>query len=125
MNVVRVFQSVATLLLLALSACSDPASSIDAPNAIDAAPVAVKLVTCPANPMYKVGVAGHSFDPATQTVPVGSIVKITTSADHSAKSVESLFFIDFASSECVQFGVRATYKFFCTAHGFVGSVTVE
>jgi BRCT domain type II-containing protein len=125
MNTVRASQSVATALLIALSACSDPASSIDAPVAIDAAPVAVKVVTCPANPTYKVGVAGHAYDPATQTVPVGSIVKITTSADHSAKSVENLFFVDFANSECVQFGIPATYKFYCTAHGFVGSVTVQ
>jgi hypothetical protein len=125
MNAGRASHSiVASVLLLALG-CSSPAAGVDAAKTIDAAPVAAKLVTCPANPMYNVGVAGHAYDPVTQTVPVGAIVKFSTSADHSAKSVENLFFVDFASSACVQFGIPATYKFFCTAHGFVGSVTVQ
>lgn len=61
----------------------------------------------------------------TQTVPAGSIVEFKTSADHSAKQLENLFLVDFATTACVQFNTPGLYKFFCTAHGFVGSVTVQ
>jgi plastocyanin len=120
----------ASILFIALeltlaSACSDSAATVDAPTAIDAPVVAAKVVTCPAAPMFKVGVTGQSYVPAMQTVPAGSIVEIKASIDHSAKSLENLFLVDFGTTACVQFNTPGLYKFFCTAHGFVGSVTVQ
>lgn len=121
----------ASLLLSALvmslaAACSDGTATVDAPVKIDAPVVAAKVVTCPTTPpMFKVGVSGSQYLPAMQTVPAGAIVEFKTSADHSAKSLENLFQIDYATTNCVQFNTPGLYKFYCTAHGFVGSVTVQ
>ena len=106
-------------------ACSDSAASIDAPLQNDAAVVAAKVVRCPATPLFKVGVSGAQYLPMTQTVPVGAIVEFKTSADHSAKSRNNLFLVDFATTACVQFNTPGLQEFYCTAHGFLGSVTVQ
>ena len=120
----------ASILLIALgltlaSACSDSAATVDAPITIDAPVIAAKVVTCPAAPMFKVGVTGQSYVPAMQNVPVGAIVEFKTSADHSAKSRNNLFLIDFGTTACVQFNTPGVQEFYCTAHGFLGKVTVQ
>ena len=107
------------------AACSDATATVDASVRIDAPVVAAKVVGCPTTPMFKVGVSGSQYLPATQTVPAGAIVEFKTSADHSAKSLENLFLVDYGTTNCVQFNTPGLYKFYCTAHGFVGSVTVQ
>jgi plastocyanin len=107
-------------------ACSDGAASKpDASTGSDAAIVAAKVVTCPAAVQFNVGVSGQSYVPPAQTVPAGSIVKFTASIDHSAKSRDNLFTVDFGETTCVQFQKPGAYQFYCTAHGFLGTVTVQ
>ena len=107
------------------TACSDPAATVDAPVQIDAPSVAAQVVNCPATPAFKVGVSGQSYVPMTQTVPVGAVVEIKASLDHSAKSLENLFLIDFGTTGCVKFNTPGLYTFYCTAHGFKGTITVQ
>ena len=122
---------VAAAMLSALACGSTPEA---APPKTDGPPVstaAVELVTCPRTIAYRVGVSGHAYEPGTQTVPVGSIVQFTTSADHSARAenkdaaMQVLFSVDFDRTECLRFNKADTYKFYCTAHGFRGSVVVQ
>ena len=120
----------ASILFIALgltlaSACSDSAATVDAATTTDAPVVAAKVVTCPATPMFKVGVTGQSYVPAMQTVPVGAIVEFKTSAEHSAKSRNNLFLVDFGTTACVQFNTPGLQEFYCTAHGFLGKITVQ
>ncbi len=107
------------------AACSDSAATVDAPGQIDAPSVAAQVVNCPAAPAFKVGVSGQSYVPMSQTVPVGAVVEIKASLDHSAKSLENLFLIDFGTTGCVKFNTPGVYTFYCTAHGFKGTVTVQ
>lgn len=107
------------------AACADSAATVDALVRIDAPVVAAKVVRCPTTPMFKVGVSASQYLPITQTVPAGAIVEFKTTAEHSAKSLENLFQIDFGRTDCVQFTKPGLYKFYCTAHSFIGSVTVQ
>ncbi|MEZ4369099.1 MAG: hypothetical protein R2939_22870 [Kofleriaceae bacterium] len=115
-------------LLTMLAACgSDPApGGADAAPAADAAPVAAaEEINCPATVAADVGVAAGQYDPSAVTVAPGEVVRFTTSVEHSARAVDAtLFDIPFGVTACVRFNQVGTYGFYCTAHGFTGTVTV-
>jgi plastocyanin len=100
---------------------------IDAPM-IDATPATVFDVTCTGATIAATvtTVDGtNAYMPSAVTIAVGGIVKFTTSVSHDVNSTVPGLPVGFSTTACRQFTAAGTFGFFCSIHGFSGSVTVQ
>ena len=125
------------LALVALAACggdSTPAQQMDAPTKKDAAQAAtVVTVDCgstAAQATVTTTDAMMSYSPMATTITMGQVVKFQTSLAHDVKPnplnhPDPGLTVDFNTTKCLRFTSTGTFGFMCSAHGFVGTVTVN
>ena len=122
------------LAALLLAGCGDDGggTTADAPPMGDASTNKVVTVACPNTPDAMVGISagGLAYDPAATTVPVNAVVKFVMTATHDAKpnpmtTTDPGLSVGFAETKCLKFTATGTFGFFCTAHGFAGTITVQ
>lgn len=122
------------VLALLLAACGDGGGGtpVDAPPMADAPTGTVLTVTCPGTPDAMVGISagGLAYDPMTQTVSLNAVVKFVMTATHDAKpnpltTTDPGLTVGFGETKCLKFTAAGTFGFFCTAHGFSGTITVQ
>lgn len=92
----------------------------------------VVAVTCPATADAEITVnaAGTAYSPMATTVPVNAVVKFTMTATHNAApntltTTDPGLNVGFGETKCLKFTATGTFGFFCTAHSFAGTVTVN
>ena len=123
-------------LLVFVAACGGGSTStIDAPKPADAKPSSVKvLATCPATPdsTVTVNAGGTAFVVSNATIPVNGVVHFSLgpTAFHDAASgtggvADGTFKVGFGGDECLQFTAAGTFPFFCEAHLFAATITVQ
>jgi plastocyanin len=125
------------MMLLALAACGgDDGGSMQTADAMGSGSGSgsnkVMSVTCPttADAMVTVSAGGGSYSPMTQNVPVNAVVKFVMTPTHDAKPntqgmTDPGLTVGFGETKCLKFTQAGTYGFFCSAHGFNGTITVQ
>jgi plastocyanin len=120
---------------LAMAACSGDGGSA-APDAAspDAPVVAVKEVPCPATPDAWFVTNGLMFSPSAATIRVGQIAKLeSNSLEHpigpfkggDPLETDPALMVTAGRSKCFTFMRPGTFKFICSAHFYVGTLTVQ
>ena len=122
----------AALLFAACGGDDGGSSTTDAPNQIDASTNKVLTVACPntADATITVNMTGTAYMPMATTVPVNAIVKFQMTSLHDAKpntltTTDPGITVGFGETKCLKFTATGTFGFFCTAHSFAGTVTVN
>ena len=121
------------LTALLVAACGgEPSGTADAPSTIDANTNKVVTVTCPAtaDAMITVNAGGTAYVPMATTVPVNAVVKFMLTSLHDAKpntltTSDPGLTVGFGETKCLKFTAAGTFGFFCTAHSFAGTITVQ
>ena len=121
------------LTLLLLGACGGESnSSADAPSTIDANNATVLTVTCPGavDATITVNAAGTAYMPMATTVPKNAVVKFVLPPLHDTKpntltTTDPGIVVGFGETKCLKFTASGTFGFFCTAHSFAGTITVQ
>jgi plastocyanin len=104
----------------------------DAAKMPDANANKVLTVTCPTTPdaTITVSAGGGAFMPMATTVPVNAVIKFAMTPTHDAKpntltTTDPGIQVGFGETKCLKFTATGTFGFFCTAHSFAGTVTVQ
>lgn len=122
------------LVLITLAACGgDDGSPTTTPDATGSGSSnKVVEVTCPAtaDAMVTVNAGGTAFVPMTQTVPVMAVVKFVMTPTHDTKpntltTTDPGITVGFGQTKCLKFTATGTFGFFCSAHSFAGTITVQ
>ena len=121
------------LLLAACGGDDGGGGTADAPGMGDAPSTnKVVTVTCPGTPDAMVGIStgGTAYNPMMTTVPVNAVVKFVMTATHDAKpntltTTDPGLTVGFGETKCLKFTATGTFGFFCTAHSFAGTITVQ
>lgn len=123
-----------SLSILSLGACSNDGGG-STPDAArpDAPIVAVKEVTCPATPDASFVTNGYMFSPSAATISVGQIARLESSTlEHpigpyngDPSLTDPALVVPAGKSKCFQFMRPGTFKFVCTQHYYVGTLTVQ
>jgi plastocyanin len=119
-------------ILVVLAACggSDPAPAPDAPPSgpavVEVTPCTGETATITANPADTTTM----YDPPNTTITAGQIVKFVMPAAHNVTPHPSMpsdpgLRVNFGQTKCLRFTEPGTFTFFCTPHGFRGTVTVN
>ena len=89
-------------------------------------------VTCPATAdgAVTVNASGDAYVPKTQTVPLNAVVKFTMTGGHDATpntltTTDPGLKVGLGQTKCLKFTATGTFGFFCSPHGFNGTVTVQ
>jgi plastocyanin len=92
----------------------------------------VQAVTCPttADAMVTSSNTASSYTPASQTVPVNAVVKFVMPSTHNVApntltTTDPGLSVGFGETKCLKFTQAGTFGFFCTAHSFTGTITVQ
>ena len=92
----------------------------------------VQAVTCPATVDATVTTesAVDAYMPMTTTVPVNGIVKFEMVGAHNVApntltTTDPGLAVNFGETKCLKFTAAGTFGFFCTPHGFTGTITVQ
>lgn len=126
-------RSLLAISILALTACSDDGGggTPDAPRA-DAQTSAVMEVTCPATPAASFVTQASSFNPQTAAINVGQIVEFQSTAGHpigpfngNPAETDPGIVIPETKTKCLMFTRAGTFKFICTTHTYLGTITVN
>lgn len=128
-------RSLLAISALALAACGDDGGggdAVDAPR-VDAQTSRVMEVTCPATTPVTFTTTSLStiFNPTTASITLGQIVKFDTALDHPVGKIASDplsdpgLVVGGGRIKCFNFLATGTYKFRCTTHDFVGTLTVN
>lgn len=103
----------------------------DAPRP-DAQPSTVMEVTCPATTPVTFTTQASSFSPSTATIAVGQTVKfVSTSTDHPIGPLtgdplsDPGLRVPATQTKCFTFMATGTFKFICTVHSYLGTLTVN
>jgi plastocyanin len=122
------------VVLIMLAACGGDDGGMTAmPDAMGSGSSnKVMSVTCPAtaDAMVTVNASGTMYVPMTQTVPPNAVVKFVMTATHDAKPntltpSDPGLSVGFGETKCLKFTQAGTFGFFCTAHSFAGTITVQ
>jgi len=122
------------IAILALAACGgdDGGGAIDAPTGMDAPASSVMEVTCPTNPAASFITQAASFNPPAATINVGQIVKFESTATHpigpftgDPSMTDPGIVVPETKTKCFTFTRVGTFKFICTVHFYVGTLTVN
>lgn len=116
---------------LVLAACGGGGST-PTPDAPTQSSNKVVTVTCPTTPdaMVTSSNTASSYTPASQTVPVNAVVKFVMPSAHNAApntltTTDPGLSVGFGETKCLKFTQAGTFGFFCTAHSFTGTITVQ
>jgi plastocyanin len=118
---------------LALAACSDPGGGAPDAAALDAPMPAVTAVTCPASPAATIVTTAGSFSPPSTMIGRGQIVKFQTMADHKVgpfpggdlSVTDPALVVSELQTKCFRFDRTGTFKFICSVHFYLGTLTVN
>lgn len=123
---------------LLLAACGGDDGGSVTPDAATTTPdsgtaAKVVAVTCPATPAATVmAVNGtDAYMPMSTTISVGQIVRFQISSFHDvtpntiAPLTDPAIQVSPGQTKCLQFNQAGTYGFYCSPHGFTGSITVN
>jgi plastocyanin len=124
------------MLLFALVACGgdDGGTGVtpDATGSGSGSGNKVMTVTCPtsSDAMVTVNAGGTAYVPMTQTVPMNAVVQFVMTPTHDAKpntqtTSDPGLTVGFGETKCLKFTAPGNYGFFCSAHGFNGTITVQ
>jgi len=123
------------LAALLLAACGGDDSGGGTPDAklADAANTAkVQAVTCPttADATVMTSTTADAYVPMATTVPVNAVVKFVMPASHNVApntqtTTDPNLSVNFSETKCLKFTAAGTYGFYCTPHGFTGTITVQ
>lgn len=121
--------------LIALAACGgdDSNTTIDGMGSgSGSAANKVVEVTCPttADAMVTVNAGGTAYVPMMQTVPVMAVVKFEMTPLHDTNpnmltTTDPGLKVGFGQTKCLKFTATGTFGFFCSAHSFAGTITVQ
>jgi plastocyanin len=118
--------------LLALAACDDGGGSTpDASPQIDAPGATVMTVTCPTTTVPTITTQASSFDMPTLAIQQGSIVKFVSTATHpvgpfpGGQMTDPGIVVPEGQTRCLMFTATGTFKFICTVHSYLGTITVN
>jgi plastocyanin len=125
--------AVTALLLAGCGGDGGGGGMIDAAKMPDSAPVGtVMTVTCPGTPDATITVTpgGGAYMPMATTVPVNAVIRFQMTPTHDAKPntltmTDPGIQVGFGETKCLKFTATGTFGFFCTAHSFAGTVTVQ
>ena len=120
------------LAVLVLAACGgdDGTTQMDAPMTLSK----VQAVTCPttADATVMTTATVDAYMPAATTVPNNAVVKFVMASVHDVApntvggaTTDPGLVVGFGATKCLKFTAPGTYSFFCEAHGFAGTVTVQ
>lgn len=121
------------LVIVGAAACGGGSSTIDAPKPADAKASSVKSIACPSTPDSDITVnaSGTAFVISATTIPVNGVAHIhMPNSFHDAASgpvgaPDGQFKVPFGGDACFQFTQAGTFPFFCEAHLFTGTLTVQ
>lgn len=125
------------LLAVLAAACGgdDTANTPDAAtNNVDANTNKVVEVTCPGSPdatVMAINTNDTSYLPMATTISVNGVVRFEISSHHDvtpnplAATTDPGLVVASAETKCLRFTEAGTYGFFCTPHGFTGTITVQ
>lgn len=125
---------VAALAVATLAACGDDGGGGTVADAAVDTGMAAKVATvqCPASPAATVMTVNgtDSYMPMASTIPVGGVVRFVMSNTHDVApnpigTTDSAIVVGFGQTKCLQFNQAGTYGFYCSAHSFAGTVTVQ
>ena len=92
----------------------------------------VQTVTCPTAVDATVMTTStvDAYMPATQTVPKNAVVKFTMASVHDVApntigTSDPGLVVGFGQTKCLKFTETGTFGFFCSAHSFAGTITVQ
>jgi plastocyanin len=127
--------SFAVLALGAVAACGGDDTNnttADAASSVDSSTATVVEVGCPATPDATVVTINTEdrYDPSTVTIPVNGIVRFQMSGLHNVApnpigNTDPGLTVDFGETKCLRFTAAGTFGFYCTPHGFNGTITVQ
>ena len=129
---VRNMLSISALVLAGCS--SDGGDAMPDAAQSDAPVVAVKEVPCPATPAASFVTNGLMFSPSAATISVGQIAKLeSNSLEHpigpfmggDPSMTDPALTVTAGRSKCFAFMRPGTFKFICSAHFYVGTLTVQ
>jgi plastocyanin len=124
----------AVLALAVLSACGgDEPSTTKADAAVDSAPLPkVVAVTCPVSPAATVRTVEGTdlYMPMSTSISAGGIVRFEMSISHDVApntltTTDPALVVGLGQTKCLQFNQAGTYGFYCTPHGFAGTVVAQ
>jgi plastocyanin len=125
----------AVIAVLALAACGGggDGGGDDAPDPDGPVTPSVMVVTPCAGETATIESLASRFDPASVTISMGQIVKISAgqvSDDHDiapalSGTTDPALEVPGGQERCFRFTATGTFGFRCTIHGFVGSVVVQ
>src|SRR5512142_3169695 len=120
------------LAALIVAACGGGGNNPPAVDAPMQSSNKVVAVTCPttADGMVTSSNTASSYTPATQTVPVNAVVKFVMPSAHNVApntltTTDPGLSVGFGETKCLKFTQAGTFGFFCTAHSFTGTITVQ
>jgi plastocyanin len=120
------------LAVLVLAACGGDdggmTTQMDAPMNTNK----VQTVTCPttADAMVMTTSTVDAYMPATQTVPKNAVVKFVMASVHDVApntigTSDPGLVVGFGATKCLKFTESGSFGFFCSAHSFAGTITVQ
>ncbi|HUS27048.1 MAG TPA: plastocyanin/azurin family copper-binding protein [Kofleriaceae bacterium] len=118
--------------LVMLAACGGDDGSTPMPDAPNMTTNKVQTVTCPttADATVMTTAAVDAYMPATQTVPKNAVVKFVMASTHDVApntigTSDPGLVVGFGATKCLKFTETGTFGFFCSAHSFAGTITVQ
>ena len=122
----------AALLLAACGGDDGGGGTADATMTDTGSTNKVVSVTCPgtADAEVTISTGGGAYMPMATTVPVNAVVRFTMTATHDAKpntltTTDPGLVVGFGETKCLKFTATGTFGFFCSAHSFAGTITVQ
>lgn len=124
-------------MALALAACGGDdgggSGTTDAAVTVDANTDKVREIGCPASPAATVMTVDtvDAYSPMSSTISVNGIVKFVISSAHDVTpnpiggTTDPGLVVASDTTKCLQFTQAGTYNFYCTPHGFTGSIVVQ
>jgi plastocyanin len=124
-------------LALALGACGGDdgggGGTQDAAVMVDANTNKVREIGCPASPAATVMTVDNvdAYSPMSSTISVNGIVRFVISGAHDVSpnpiggSTDPGLVVASGDTTCLQFTQAGTYNFYCSPHGFTGSIVVQ
>jgi plastocyanin len=127
-------RSLLAISLLTLAACGDDGGTAmpDGPKTDGPPAATVMEVTCPAGAVNPtITTLATAFDMPTATITRGSIVKFISTATHPIGPFPGGMMTDpgirvpEGQTKCLMFTATGTFRFVCTVHSYLGTITVN
>jgi len=126
-------RSLLAISVLALTACGGGDDGGGTPDAarVDAPTATVVTVTCPATVAETITTQALSFDKPNVTISRGAIVKFVSTSTHpigpfpGGQMTDPGIIVPEGQTRCLMFTATGTFKFICTVHSYLGTITVN